>query len=57
MLTEEQYKALARQADAQRVAAARALELAKQKGLTGKAKLEFIARAIEDVAQKSANQK
>lgn len=50
-MTPEQAQALKRQADAQRQAAAQALEQAKQQGLTGKTKLEHIAQAIAQAAQ------
>lgn len=52
-MTQEQFEELARQAAAQRAAAARAADEAKRLGLNGKAKLEMIARAIEKAAADS----
>lgn len=53
-MTQEQFEQLARQADAQRAAAARAADEAKRWGLKGAQKLEHIAKAIEQAAKDSS---
>ena len=52
-MTKEQMDALARQADAQRAAASKALDEANKQGLKGAQKLEQIAKAIEQAAKDS----
>lgn len=50
-LTQAQADALKRQADAQRAAAAQAIDAANKAGIKGAAKLELIAKAIERAAK------
>lgn len=52
-MTAAQQAALAAQAKAQREAAAQAIDAANKAGIKGAAKLEMVARAIEQAARNS----